>query len=77
MSISGRLLLRSVIYGLSFFIAGRGAVTLCAGPRTSDYETEVAFGWSPSTIVAMSGAYLSDEEGAQPHSSETTYLCAR
>ena len=44
---------------------------------TSDYETEVDFGRSPSTIVAMSGADLSDDEGAQPHSSESPCLCAR
>ena len=77
MPISGRLLSRSVIYGLSFFIAGRGAVTFCAGPMTSDYETEVDFGRSPSTIVAMSGADLSDDEGAQPYGSESPCLCAR
>ena len=77
MSIGGRVLSSSVIYGLSLFIAGRGAVTFCAGPRTSDYETEVDFGRSPSTIVAMSGADLSDDEGAQPHGSESPCLCAR
>jgi len=77
MSIGGRVLSSSVIYGLSLFIAGRGAVTLCAGPMTSDYETEVDFGRSPSTIVAMSGADLSDDEGAQPHGSESPCLCAR
>ena len=44
---------------------------------SSDYETEVDFGRSPSTIVAMSGADLSDDEGAQPHGSESPCLCAR
>ena len=77
MSKNGRLLSGSVIYGLSFFIAGRGLARSYILQRTSDYETEVDFGWSPSTIVAMSGADLSDDEGAQPHGSESPCLCAR
>ena len=77
MSIGGRVLSSSVIYGLSFFIAGRGLARSYILQRTSDYETEVDFGRSPSTIVAMSGADLSDDEGAQPHGSESTCLCAR
>ena len=60
MLIRGRLLSSLVIYGLSLFIAGRGAVTLCAGQRTSDYETEVDFGVN----------HLVSAQGAQPHGSE-------
>ena len=77
MSIRGRVLSRSVIYGLSLFIAGRGLARSYILRRTSDYETEVDFGRSPSTIVAMSGADLSDDEGAQPYGSESPCLCAR